>query len=53
MTKEKFEQLAAYNRWASGGSAQVALERVTVNGNAFGIAADGTNSTAGHQYDDC
>jgi hypothetical protein len=31
----------------SGGSAQVALERVTVNGNAFGIAADGTNSTAG------
>src|SRR5260370_25681520 len=24
----------------SGGSAQVALERVTVNGNAFGIAAD-------------
>jgi hypothetical protein len=31
----------------SGGSAQVALERVTVNGNAFGIAADGTGSTAG------
>ena len=31
----------------SGGSAQVNLERVTVNGNAFGIAADGTNSTAG------
>jgi hypothetical protein len=28
----------------SGGSAQVNLERVTVNGNAFGIAADGTNS---------
>jgi hypothetical protein len=32
---------------ASGGSAQVALERVTVNGNAFGIVADGTGSTAG------
>ena len=32
---------------ASGGSAQVAIERVTVNGNAFGIAADGTGSTAG------
>jgi hypothetical protein len=31
----------------SGGSAQVALERVTVNGNAFGIAADGTGSTGG------
>jgi len=31
----------------SGGSAQVALERVTINGNAFGIAADGSNSTAG------
>jgi hypothetical protein len=31
----------------SGGSAQVNLERVTVNGNAFGIAADGSNSTAG------
>ena len=31
----------------AGGSAQVALERVTVNGNAFGIAADGSNSTAG------
>jgi hypothetical protein len=31
----------------SGGSARVNLERVTVNGNAFGIAADGTNSTAG------
>lgn len=31
----------------SGGSAQVALERVTVNGNAYGIAADGTGSTAG------
>jgi hypothetical protein len=30
-----------------GGSAQVALERVTVNGNAFGIVADGTGSTAG------
>ena len=32
---------------ASGGSAQVQLERVTVNGNAFGIAADGTGSTGG------
>jgi hypothetical protein len=32
---------------ASGGVAQVALERVTVNGNAFGIAADGSNSTGG------
>jgi hypothetical protein len=31
----------------SGGTAQVALERVTVNGNAFGIAADGTRSTGG------
>jgi hypothetical protein len=31
----------------SGGSAQVALERVSVNGNAFGIAADGSNSTGG------
>jgi hypothetical protein len=31
----------------SGGSAEVALERVTVNGNAFGIAADGTGSTGG------
>jgi hypothetical protein len=31
----------------SGGTAQVALERVTVNGNAFGIAADGTGSTGG------
>ena len=31
----------------SGGSAQVNLERVTVNGNAFGIAADGTGSTGG------
>jgi hypothetical protein len=31
----------------SGGSAQVNLKRVTVNGNAFGIAADGSNSTAG------
>jgi len=30
-----------------GGSAQVALERVTVNGNAFGIAADGSNGSAG------
>jgi hypothetical protein len=30
-----------------GGSAQVALERVTVHGNVFGVAADGTNSTAG------
>ena len=30
-----------------GGSAQVALKRVTVNSNAFGIAADGGNSTAG------
>jgi hypothetical protein len=32
---------------ASGGTAQVALERVTINGNAFGIAADGSNSTGG------
>jgi hypothetical protein len=32
---------------ASGGSARVNLERVTVNGNAFGIAADGTGSTGG------
>jgi hypothetical protein len=31
----------------SGGTAQVALERVTVNGNAFGIAADGTGSNGG------
>jgi len=31
----------------SGGIAQVALERVTVTGNAFGIAADGSNSTGG------
>jgi hypothetical protein len=31
----------------SGGTAEVALERVTVNGNAFGIAADGSNSTGG------
>jgi hypothetical protein len=31
----------------SGGSARVNLERVTINGNAFGIAADGTGSTAG------
>jgi hypothetical protein len=31
----------------SGGSAEVNLERVTVNGNAFGIAADGTGSTGG------
>jgi hypothetical protein len=30
-----------------GGSAQVTLERVIVNGNAFGIAADGSDSTAG------
>jgi hypothetical protein len=31
----------------AGGSAQVNLERVAVNGNAFGIAADGTGSTGG------
>jgi hypothetical protein len=31
----------------SGGTAQVALERVTVTGNAFGIAADGSGSTGG------
>jgi hypothetical protein len=31
----------------SGGSARVNLERVTVNGNAFGVAADGTGSTNG------
>ena len=30
-----------------GGTAQVNLERVTVNGNAFGIAADGTGSSGG------
>jgi hypothetical protein len=32
---------------ASGGSAEVNLERVTINGNAFGIAADGTGSSTG------
>jgi hypothetical protein len=31
----------------AGGSARVNLERVTVNGNAFGIAVDGSGSTAG------
>jgi hypothetical protein len=31
----------------SGGIAQVALERVVVSGNAFGIAADGSGSTGG------
>ena len=31
----------------SGGFAQVALERVVVTGNAFGIAADGSGSTGG------
>jgi hypothetical protein len=31
----------------SGGSALVNLERVIVNGNAFGIAADGTGSSTG------
>jgi hypothetical protein len=31
----------------SGGSARVNLERATINGNAFGIAADGTGSTGG------
>jgi hypothetical protein len=31
----------------AGGGAQVNLERVVVNGNAFGIAVDGTGSTAG------
>ena len=31
----------------AGGSARVNLERVSINGNAFGIAADGTGSTAG------
>jgi hypothetical protein len=31
----------------SGSTAQVNLERVTVNGNALGIAADGTGSTGG------
>jgi hypothetical protein len=31
----------------TGGSARVNLERVTVNGNAFGIAVDGSGSTAG------
>ena len=34
------------NPQGSGG-AQVALERVTINGNAFGIAADGSSSTGG------
>ena len=32
---------------ASSGSAQVELKRVIVNGNAFGVAVDGTGSTAG------
>jgi hypothetical protein len=32
---------------APGGSARVNLERVTINGNAFGIAVDGSGSTAG------
>jgi hypothetical protein len=32
---------------ASGGSAQVMLERVKVEANIFGIAADGSSSTAG------
>ncbi|RXT51412.1 hypothetical protein B5V03_05430, partial [Bradyrhizobium betae] len=31
----------------SGGTAQVALERVTVVGNAFGVATDGSRSTGG------
>ena len=31
----------------SSGTARVALERVIVNGNAFGIAADGSGSTGG------
>src|SRR5438105_87697 len=31
----------------AGGSALVHLERVSANGNVFGIAADGTDSTAG------
>ncbi|MBW7968810.1 hypothetical protein [Bradyrhizobium sp. BR 10289] len=31
----------------SGGTAQVALERVSVIGNAFGVAADGSRSTGG------
>jgi hypothetical protein len=30
-----------------GGNARVALERVTINGNTFGIAADGSGSTGG------
>jgi hypothetical protein len=32
---------------SSGGSAQVALERVSVNGNAFGVAFDGSDSSGG------
>lgn len=32
---------------ASGGTARVALERVSVNGNAFGVVADGSSSTGG------
>ena len=31
----------------SGGTAEVALERLTINGNAFGIAVDGSGSTGG------
>jgi hypothetical protein len=31
----------------AGGSAQVALEHVSLHGNVFGVAADGTTSTAG------
>ncbi len=31
----------------SGGTARVNLERVTINGNAFGIAVDGSSSTGG------
>jgi hypothetical protein len=31
----------------AGGSAQVTLERLNVSANTFGVAADGTNSTAG------
>jgi hypothetical protein len=34
-------------RPASGGSAQVVLERVTITKNVFGLVADGTGSSAG------
>jgi Right handed beta helix region len=37
----------------SSGTAQVTLNHVLVEGNAFGIAADGSNSTRWYQLDDC